>query len=196
MKNKIIILILIIFCFQNIAFSQSFNFEGNNIEILDKGNQINVKKGKAFSKDNNFEISSDKFEYYKDDEILKSEGNGLARVKSKKLNIKYDNAIFDQKNLILEANGNIEVFQTNKDFIIKNNKIFYDQKNNIISSDDTTKIEDRFGNIYIVDSFKFEVNQDLIKVENLVSKDKQNNTFKTSLAFINTRSGKIFWERC
>ena len=192
MKNNILISILIFFYFQNIVFAQEFNFEGKKIEILNKGGQINVEKGKAFSNDKNFEISSDKFEYFKDDEILKSKGNGLVIIKSKKLSIKYDNGIFDQKNLIFEADGNIEIFQTNKNFLIKNNKISYDQKNNIVSSNDTTKIEDKFGNVYIVDSFRYEVNQDLIKVENLVTKDKQNNIFKTSLAFFNTRSGKVF----
>ena len=192
MKNNILISILIFFYFQNIVFAQEFNFEGKKIEILNKGGQINVEKGKAFSNDKNFEISSDKFEYFKDDEILKSKGNGFVIIKSKKLSIKYDNGIFDQKNLMFEADGNIEIFQTNKNFLIKNNKISYDQKNNIVSSNDTTKIEDKFGNIYIVDSFRYEVNQDLIKVENLVTKDKQNNIFKTSLAFFNTRSGKVF----
>jgi len=192
MKNNILISILIFFYFQNIVFAQEFNFEGKKIEILNKGGQINVEKGKAFSNDKNFEISSDKFEYFKDDEILKSKGNGFVIIKSKKLSIKYDNGIFDQKNLMFEADGNIEIFQTNKNFLIKNNKISYDQKNNIVSSNDTTKIEDKFGNVYIVDSFRYEVNQDLIKVENLVTKDKQNNIFKTSLAFFNTRSGKVF----
>ena len=112
MKNKLLILILIILCSQNLAFSEGFNFESSSIEILNKGNLINVKKGKAFPSDNNFEISSDKFEYFKDVGILKSTGNGFVIIKSKKLNIKYNNAIFDQKNLVFEANGNIKIFQT------------------------------------------------------------------------------------
>ena len=192
MKNNLILSILIIFCFQNLALSQGFNFKGSNIEILNKGNQINANKGKAFSSDNNFEISSDKFEYFKDKGILKSIGNGVVIIKSEKLEIKYDNAIFNQTNSTFEANGNVEIFQVNENFIIKNDKIIYDQKNNIVSSDDTTRIEDKFANIYFVDSFKFEINQNLIKVKNLVTKDKQNNIFKTSLAFFNTKSGKVF----
>ena len=94
-------------------------------------------------------------------------------IKSEKLEIKYDNAIFNQTNSTFEANGNVEIFQVNENFIIKNDKIIYDQKNNIVSSDDTTRIEDKFANIYFVDSFKFEINQNLIKVKNLVTKDKQ-----------------------
>ena len=32
--------------------------------------------------------------------------------------------------------------------MIKTNKIFYDQRNNIVISDETTKVEDNFGNVY------------------------------------------------
>ena len=192
MKNNLILSFLIIFCFQNLALSQGFNFQGGNIEILDNGNQINANRGTAFSSDYNFEITSDRFEYFKDVDVLKSIGNGIAIIQSKKLEIKYDNAIFDQKNSTFEAIGNVEIFQVYESFVIKNNKIIYDQNNNIISSDDTTRIEDKFGNIYFVDNFKFEIDQDLIKVKNLVTKDNQNNIFKTSLAFFNTKSGKIF----
>ena len=107
MKNNLILSILIIFCFQNLALSQGFNFKGSNIEILDKGNQINANRGTAISSDNNFEITSDKFEYLKDVDILKSIGNGTVLIKSEELEIKYDNAIFDQKNLFFEAIGKI-----------------------------------------------------------------------------------------
>ena len=192
MKNNLILSILIIFCFQNLALSQGFNFKGSNIEILDNGNQINANRGTAFSSDYNLEITSDRFEYFKDVDILKSFDNGTVIVKSEKLEMKYDNAIFDQKNSTIEATGNVEIFHMYEGFIIKNNKIIYDQKNNIVSSDDTTRIEDKFGNLYFVDNFKFEINKNLIKVKNLVTKDNQNNIFKSSLAFFNTKSGKVF----
>ena len=193
MKNNFIITILIyIFCFPNVVFSESFIFKTKNIEILDEGNQINAYNGKAISKDQNLEISSDKFKYLKNLDVLESSGNGQVIIKSKKLRIKYDNAIFDQKNLNFKANGNIEIFQLNKLFVIKTNKIFYDQKNNLVSSDETTKVEDNIGNTYFVDSFIFEVDKDLLKVKNLVSKDSQLNTFKSSLAYINTNSRNVF----
>ena len=193
MKNSFKIITLIcILCFQNIAFSDSFTLKSKNIEILDEGDQINAYKGTAISKDNNLEINSDKYIYYKETDILKSIGNGLALIKSKKIKIKYDNAVFDQKNLSIKANGNIEVFQIDGSFIIKNDQICYDQKNNIVSSDQTTKIEDNFGNTHFVDSFVFEINKNLIKAKNLISKDAQSNTFKTSIAYINTSSGKVF----
>jgi len=193
MKNNLIITIIIcIFCFPNVVWSESFIFKSKNIEILDKGNQINAYKGKAVSNDGNLEIKSDKFKYLKNTDILRSNGNGQVLIKSKKLRIKYDTAIFNQKNLNFQANGNIEISQEDRIFVIKTNKIFYDLKNNVVSSDETTKVEDTIGNTYFVDSFVYEVNKDLLKVQNLVSQDAQLNTFRTSVAFINTNSRKVF----
>ncbi len=193
MKNKFIFTVIIsIIYFQNIALSSSFTLKSTNIEILNEGDQINAYNGKAISKDNNLEINSDKYIYFKNLDKLESIGNGNALIKSEKIKIKYDNAIFDQKNLNIEANGNVEILQINGSFVIKNEKIFYDQKNNIVSSNETTKIEDKFGNIHFVDNFVFEINKNLIKAKNLVSKDAQSNTFKTSIAYINTYSGKVF----
>ena len=193
MKNNFILSSFIaIFCFSNIAFSQSFILNSKNIEILNEGNQIKAYKGEAISKDDDLKINSDKFIYFKDSDTLKSSGNGQALIKSKNLKIKYDNATFDQKNLIIKADGNIEIFQINGNLFIKNNEIFYDRKKNIINSDKVTKMEDKMGNVHFVDSFVYEINKDLIKVKNLFSKDVQKNTFKTPVAFINTSSGKIF----
>ena len=193
MKNKLkIIIVIIISCFPNMVFSNSFILESENIEILSEKNQINAYKGKAISNDNNLEINSDKFIYLKNLDILKSSGNGKVLIKSKKLIIEYDNAVFDQKKLILKADGNIKIYQIDGLFIIKTNEVLYDQKNNIVSSDNTTKLEDNIGNTYFVDSFKYELNKNLLKVQNLFSKDSKQNTLKTSIAFINTNSGKIF----
>ncbi len=193
MKNKLILsTIIIFFCFQNLSLSQGFNFKGSELEILEGGKLILANQGKAISNDNNFEISSEKFEYLKDENILKSSGNGVVLINSEKLKIKYDNAIFDQNNFTFDATGNVEILELNESFVIKNNKISYNQRDNIVNSDNTTRIEDKFGNTYFVDSFTFEINQNLIKVKNLVTKDRQNNIFKSSLAYFNTKSGKVF----
>ncbi len=193
MKNNLILtFIIIIFFFTNIVYAESFTLKSKNIEILNEGDQINAYKGKAISSDKNLEIKSDEFIYFKNLDTLESIGNGELLVKSKNIKIRYDKGIFDQKNLSFFGSGNIKIFQTDGIFVIKTNQIFYDQKNNILHSDETTKVEDNLGNIYFVDNFKYEVNKDLLKVQNLVSKDSQNNTFKTSIAFIKTNSGKIF----
>ena len=193
MKNNFFtFLILGFFYFSNTASSDSFNLKSKKIEIFKEKSQIIAYEGEAISSDKNLEIKSDKFIYQKDLDLLESSGNGQALINSEKITMKFDNATFDQKNQNIKANGNLEIFQDDNKFIIKNEEIFYDLKNNIISSNKTTKLEDDKGNTHFVDSFVFEINKDLIKVQNLITEDNQSNTYKTSIAYLNVKSGKIF----
>ena len=192
MINKSIILIVSFFIFCNIAIANTFKFETNNIEIFKKKNKIIAGKGKAFTSDNNLEINADNFEYLKDLDLLKTTGNGKAIIKSKNLEINFDEALFNQKNSTVKANGNITINQTDKIFSIKTQKVFYDRLNNLISSDTKTILKDNFKNTYVVDSFIFEINKNLLKVINLKTKDKDNNVLNTEIAYINTQSGKLF----
>ncbi len=193
MKNNfLIIIIFYIFNFSNTVSAESFTLKSKKIEMLKSKNEIIAYEGKAVSKDKNIEIKSDKFIYLKDSDMLKSFGNGEALINSEKIMIKFDEAFFDQKNQNIKAYGNIKINQIDNSFLIQNDEIIYDQKNNIISSSKTTKLEDNKGNIHFVDSFVFEINKDLVKVENLITKDNQSNTYKTSIAFLNVKSGKVF----
>tara|TARA_B100001741_G_C16553295_1_gene600672 strand:- start:1133 stop:3604 length:2472 start_codon:yes stop_codon:yes gene_type:complete len=223
MINKTIILIISFFIFCSAAIANTFKFETSNINILKEKNQIIAGKGKVFSSDNDMEISSDRFEYLKDLNILKSFGNGKALIKSKDLIIKFDKAIFDQnnssiqatgngealikskdliikfdnaifdlKNSILQATGNIKINHTDNKFFIETERIIYEQLNDLINSKTKTILKDNFQNIYVADNFIFEINKDLLKVTNLELKDKDNNIVNTELAYINTRSGKLF----
>ncbi len=193
MKNNfLVILIFGFFYFSNIALSESFTLKSKKMEILKNENQINAYEGTAISKDKNLEIKSDKFIYDKDSDLLRSFGNGKAIINSEKIIIKFDNAFFDQKNQNIKAYGNIKINKIDNNFLIQNEEILYDQKNNIISSNKTTKLEDNKGNVHFVDSFVYEINKDLVKVKNLTTKDNQSNIYKTSIAFLNVKSGKIF----
>ncbi len=192
MKNKILALIISFLFLCNNSIANTFTFKTKNIQILKEKNQILAGKGKVFSSDNDLEISADKFDYSKNLEILKSEGNGTVLIKSKDLIINFDKATFNQKNSIIEANGNVRINHTNENLFILSEKIIYDQLNNFINSSEKTTLKDNFKNTYIVDSFKFEIDKDLLKLVNLESKDVNNNIIKTELAYINTKSGKLF----
>ena len=52
MKNRIIFIILILIFCKNISFAQEmFNFETKSIEIIENGDVVKAKKGKAISAD-------------------------------------------------------------------------------------------------------------------------------------------------
>ena len=44
----------------------------------------------------------------------------------------------------------------------------------------------------VVDSFKYEVNKNLLKIKNLNLIDKNNDNFKSSIAYINTKTNNLF----
>ena len=193
MKNNFFILIILNFLYlYDVALSESFTLNSKRLEFLKNKNQIIAYDGQAISNNKNLIIKSDKFIYQKNLDLLTSSGNGEALVNSKKIIIKYDEAIFDQTNNTIKANKNVKISDFNNTFKILNDEIFYDQKKNIISSDRTSKLEDYKGNIHFVDSFIFEIDKNLIKAKNLISKDTQSNIYNSSLAFINIKSGKIF----
>ena len=192
MKNKLIFLIIGSFFFYNIANSNTFKFDTKKIEIFKDQNKIIAGKGKAYTDNKNLEIYADNFEYLKDLDILKSNGNGLAILNSKNIEIEFDSAIFDQSKSTIEAFGNVLVKDMNKNIIIETDKVIYNQKKNLITSDNKTILKDDFQNLYLVDSFEFEIDKDILKVTNLIFNDKEDNTVRTNLAYINTASGKLF----
>ena len=173
-------------------FAETFRFESSNIEIQDNGDLIYATKGRAISSDNNFEIEADKFEYIKKNDFLKAFQNGLALIKSENLNIEFDEMSIDQKSLIINANGNIKIYQREKNLLIETESIIYDRKNKTINSEAQSTLTDNKGNFFKIESFFYEIDKNIIKIKNANFTDKENNKFITSLAYINTKSNKLF----
>ena len=190
MKINLIILILILGFFSR-SYAETYNFETKNLEILESGNLFIANDGIAKSKDNELKISADRFEYIKDKDQLKALKNGSALVNSKNLKINFDTAIFDQINLYITASGNVEINLINEELKIFTENITFDRKNNIIKSNIKTTIKDKFQNNFIVDSFIYEFDKNILKLVNLFATDKEKNNFKTSLAFIKTDTGRL-----
>ena len=223
MKNKLLILIFSILLFSDLAISKEFIFKTKNVEITNDGKSIISGKGSALSADGELEIKSNKFEYNKELNILKTFGEGLLLINSKNLEISFDESIIDQNSLIIKTNGNSEIFDKNNNVLIKSRFLIYDQKkmtinakdnvtitdNNtklqiktkditynqkkkLISSNTKTEILDKNQNNYKVEKFLYEIDKNLIKVNNLDFQDKENNNLKTSLAYINTKTNRLF----
>ena len=192
MKNKFITIITIYFVLINFSFSQEFIFKTKKIEITENGKFINATSGKAVSGDGDLEISADEFKYDKSKNILNTYGNGSVLIKSQNLEIFFNTSIIDQNNSIIKANGNVKILDKKDNLEIISESIFYDLNQNYIKSDSKTNIRDDYQNYYSVDKFFYEINKNVIKVENLTYKDLQNNIIKTSLAYINTKTNRLF----
>ena len=192
MKNNFIFLIVSFVFFFNISNSNAFNFETKKLKIIKEKNLIIASEGKAYLSDNDLEINADKFEYRKDLGILKSNGNGLIIIKSKNIKIKFNKSTYNEKNSTLTAEGDIEINEFSKNIYIETQKIFYDQKNNFINSATKTLLKDNFQNNYLVTSFNFDLEKNILKLMDLEFIDKEQNIIKTKIAFMNTKSGKLF----
>ena len=97
------------------------NFEYNKLKnILDaKGNvKINNKK-------ENYLIYSDKITYFKNDELIYSQGNSKAI--SDNVSINADKFNFDQNLNIISAKGNVRVDDKIEEFILETNDLTYDR---------------------------------------------------------------------
>ena len=82
MKNKFLIILFsfIVICFNALATEQ-FRFETSEIELIDGGNTVLAKNGKAISTENDLEIDAKNFEYTKNLKLLKA-FNGTAFFKN------------------------------------------------------------------------------------------------------------------
>ncbi len=194
MKNKILYIFLLFLFSGSISYAQNqiFQFQTKSIEIIDDGNLIKAKNGKAISADNNYEIIADNFQYSNNSQILEIDGNGLIIIKSNNLKIKFDEGVVDQKKFTFTAFGEIEAEDLNKSIKIKSQEIIFNNKDNILFSPVNSIIKDNYGNKLIVDSFNYEIKKDILKINNINLTDKNNNNLKSSIAYINTKTNNLY----
>jgi len=190
MKTKIVYYFLIIFVLVTETNAETFFFETKNIEIVNKNNKIIAGKG-FVTNNNGTKFFADNFEYFKDTNILKSYGNGKAINILENIEINFDNAVINGTNNTIRAYGNVLITKTDQKVTLIGENIFYDYANKTISSENNTKIKDAFGNTYEIDSFFFEIKNDIIKLNNLKLVDKEKNILITEIAFLNIKSQKL-----
>jgi len=191
MKNNIFYIILfLISC--NLALAESFNFQTKKIEVVKEDQLIKAAFGKATSKDGNLIINADKFIYQLKDKILNASGNGSIIVKDKELEILFNNLIFNQNTSLIKLNGNVRFIEKTKGLEIYTNSTVLNQNKNYLESNTKSKINDKFKNTYLVDKFYYEIDNDLLKVENLIFTDIKKNKLETSLAYLNINNGKLY----
>ena len=190
MRNKIIFTFLIYLLSINVTFSQdkNFNFQTKTIEVSENGNLIKANFGKVISIDKNFEIDANYFQYNKSANILKIDGDGLIFIKSNNLKIYFDKGLVDQVNSIFEAYGKVKAENIDVNLNINSEKIIYNFKDNILLSPFKTNLEYNNQTNLITNSFKYEINDDLLKVKELNLTDENDNNLKSSIAYINTKT--------
>ena len=194
MRNKIIYSFVFLLLHINISFSQdqNYNFQTKTIEISENGNLVKANFGKVISIDKNFEINANYFQYNKNTKLLKINGDGLIFIRSKDLKIEFDKGLVDQEKSIFEAYGKIKAKNLNINLNIDSQKIIYNFKDNILLSPFKTNLEYDYQKNLIANSFKYEIDKNLLKIKDLNLTDENKNNIKSSIAYINTKTNNLF----
>ena len=190
MKNNFFKFFLSILLVCNISIADQFVFETSKIEILEDGNLIIAEEGSAKSLDENLEINAEKFEYKKNQKIIKAL-NGIAYFKSNNLKIEFSEMISNQITQITTAKGEVKIFDLNKKLSIETNLINFNKKDNILDSPSPSIVKDKINNTLKSDSINYELNKGVIKLQNVDLNDIYNNNFKIDLAYLNTTSNEL-----
>ena len=127
MKNKFIIIFFYFLFVCNLSHAEQFRFETSEIEIIENGELIFAKNGKALSADGNLEIQGEKFEFIKKLETLKA-FQGTAFFKPDNLKIEFGEISLDQLNLITTAKDNVIITDLKNNISIKTDSVSFDKK--------------------------------------------------------------------
>ena len=104
--------------------------------------------------------------------------DGTATSADKKILINANKFYYNKKKGILDAFNDVEVNDLENNITINSENISYNVNDRTISSTSNTIISDNIGNIFTVENFIYNLNNELIKVINAKIKDYENNNYK------------------
>tara|TARA_B100001057_G_C22867799_1_gene957343 strand:+ start:1431 stop:3815 length:2385 start_codon:yes stop_codon:yes gene_type:complete len=191
MKNNILSLIIISIFFTANLSANEFVFKTSEIQILENGNLTKATNGKVISKNDKIEVEAQSFEYNKKLNILKAL-NGLALIKEDNIQIKFDEIEIDQNNSLISTVNETIINDLDEKLLLTTKSANYYIDKKILLSESSSILRDDFGNTFSMGSFSYDKKKHILKIQDLFLKDFKNNNFKTELAFINTKSKKLF----
>tara|TARA_B100000886_G_scaffold155254_1_gene105688 strand:+ start:2350 stop:4749 length:2400 start_codon:yes stop_codon:yes gene_type:complete len=187
-SNFFLILFLILFNYPLLA--ESLNIQSKNITI-DKTKEITIFENDVIVKtEDNNTIKSDFAEYDRSKSFIKLKGN--IEVTDYRGNIiKTNYAEYDEKKRIFKSLGDTSI-ETSEKYFLNGFDIIFDNKKKIINSEKKTKIIDKDNNKIFLDSFEFEIDNNIFKSVGLVKiEDKLNNVYEFSQVYIDTKKKEI-----
>ena len=185
MKNKIIIIFLVIF---NLITFNSFsedqiNFDVSEIEIIDGGNKIIGKNKGVITTDNGITIEADEFEFDKIENFLKAKGNIFIKDQLNNFNLSAQNISYDKNKEKIIINGKAKALvDDNYEFKTEDMIILRDEM--IISSDVGATILDTINlSRYEVGSFSYSIREKILKGEKIFINTNFNQPFNDKYFF-------------
>ena len=168
-KIKFLIVVTYIFFTCNLNLSaDEFNFEGEEIQILDEGNRLVSKKGVKVTTNNGLILEGENFEYNKTKLELVLSDEVIINDKRKNIIIKTDQIRYSKKNekLFTYKSTNIQI---SDNYLVESSDIIFDRNIGLLKSNSETSIIDKYNNKILSDNFNYFLDDQLIKAKNLIS---------------------------
>ena len=91
----------------------------------------------------------------------------------------------------MSAEGDVVIQDLSNDLVFRTEILNFDRKNNFLSSSTETIFEDKFNNYFKASKFKYQINDNMLKAQNIYMKDAQKNNFEIEVAQINTLTNEL-----
>ena len=198
MKNKFIIIIILILLnltlFKSIM-AEEFIFEVSNLEITDNGKIYKGKNRGKIIADTELELISDNFEYNKETNQLKTNGNVQLYDFTNNITINAETISYFKDIEKISTRGKTLIKVSDK-YTIEGYDITLLKNKMILSSNKNTIIKDKNLNKYKLKKFQFSINQEILKGENIevsmMADEKTNNdNFFIKTGFFNLKDNKF-----
>ncbi len=191
MKNNIIIFVFFFIILCANSYAKEFTFKTSEIQVLENGELIKATNGKAISSSEDIEIEAARFEYDKKLNVLKA-FNGLAFIKSDNIKLEFDEINIDQNRSLISTKNKTRIIDIDEKITLETEFVIYDVVKKILSSNYNSVLKDNLNNTFLMESFNFNKNKSILKIKGLELNDFEKNNFKTDLAYINTKTKKLF----
>ncbi len=189
MKNKMkriiklsIFIFLSFLVFHKELISKEFNFEGEEIQILNDGNLLVSRQGVKIETEDNLKITADEFEYDKKKLELLLKGNILVEEANQGIEIEADKVIYFKDREEIKTYGKTEV-RIENEYLINSKDVNLSRIKGTVSSLEKTIIDDKYSNKFKSTEFVYFINEKLIKAKKVEIIDNQGNISKLNNFF-------------
>ena len=133
--------------------NEQFNFDVTEVEILENGNKIvGKRRGKILTNDG-IEINADKFEYYKESNILNASGNVLIIDSINNYKIFTQKIIYEKNKGFIYTKNKSKAVDVLEEIEINADEFEYDLLKNIITAKKNVILENKIENYKIYSNF-------------------------------------------
>ena len=192
MKNKILIIIIIIsqLFFVNKSFSQEIDIQAKDIEFSNDQNLTIANDATAIIKQDGITIKGEKIKYYKDQSFLLINKGKISSV-TENFEIESEIIEYEIEKSNLNLKKNVKINDDLNNLVMKSSEVNYDLERRKITSQSSSEIMDEFDNIYRVNGFEYSIKDKIIKLDNLIAQDKDKNSFKVDLSFLDLNKKEL-----